>query len=537
MEYKILQDMFVDFILEKVGPTKEKEDLIKSVFNSIKKIILTSLQEEIKYLNIEIIPFGSFPSKLYIKDSDLDLSIFFLNKDSNTPYDYDYEFLNKILQKIHKSLEINKDVSCLNLIFADVKIIKCKISDIPVDISINNYVGLCKLAFMNKLEKEIFVKEDKIKLFKRSLVLLKAWCSNESHILGSNISLMASYALECLVIYLFNYYSEIITSEFEAFELFFEVISKINWEKNILTIFGLISLEDFQKNTKIEENYENFIYEFYTKNKGFVHSDKIIEFMKSIDKYRDSDKTQSFSSNKKIINLKKLNIIDPLFSCNNLGKSINYYNYCKIIKVFENTNAQLIKMRMVFDEDDSSKIQNKSKYSTPINYLNALMKLFERSIANYYPELFYFSLIKPKIILDITSKAKQKSIILVDDVKTIVSTQLENSSVTELLVDDFNFKFKINKGINFFDIGLSESEKKKDENNYSNNIIHNKESLDNKDIDNILRIEANSFGSLNLTKEIIALFNDNFDFNNTIRVFKDYVIDDSVVLSLSSLLK
>ena len=151
MENTLIEEIFVDFILEKLGPSKEKEEIINKIFQTIKHILLEALEEDQEFLDIKIIPFGSFPSKVYISESDLDITIIFLNKEEKTPYNFDYEFLNKVLQKMQNALENNKDISAVSLIFADVKVIKCKIEEIPIDISICNYAGLCKLKFMHIL--------------------------------------------------------------------------------------------------------------------------------------------------------------------------------------------------------------------------------------------------------------------------------------------------------------------------------------------------------------------------------------------------
>ena len=41
-------------------------------------------------------------------------------------------------------------------------------------------------------------------LFKRSIILVKAWCYYESRILGAHHGLISTYALETLVLYIFH---------------------------------------------------------------------------------------------------------------------------------------------------------------------------------------------------------------------------------------------------------------------------------------------------------------------------------------------
>lgn len=44
----------------------------------------------------------------------------------------------------------------------------------------------------------------KNQLFKRTIMLIKAWCYYESRILGAHHSLLSTYALETLILYIFQ---------------------------------------------------------------------------------------------------------------------------------------------------------------------------------------------------------------------------------------------------------------------------------------------------------------------------------------------
>lgn len=44
-------------------------------------------------------------------------------------------------------------------------------------------------------------------LFKRSIILIKAWCYYESRILGAHHGLISTYALETLVLYIFHLFN------------------------------------------------------------------------------------------------------------------------------------------------------------------------------------------------------------------------------------------------------------------------------------------------------------------------------------------
>ena len=64
------------------------------------------------------------------------------------------------------------------------------------------------LFFFFKLTSLIMLQVDRLigkdHLFKRSIILIKAWCYYESRILGAHHGLISTYALETLVLYIFH---------------------------------------------------------------------------------------------------------------------------------------------------------------------------------------------------------------------------------------------------------------------------------------------------------------------------------------------
>lgn len=249
-------------------------------------------------------------------------------------------------------------------------------------------MGVCKLAFIHQLESNTLNSE----LFKRSLFLIKCWGYYEASILGSNVGLMASYALEVLIIYMFNNHSHLFTNEIEAVFAFFQLMHTMDWNKSIITIFGEIGLDDYFENLKANQyNIYSLIKNILNENNKekdkhtLIKLDELISINKNFEKFYD----KSQNPIRKVIDIKLLNVIDPLFPTNNLGKSLNYHNFSKIKKVFEfsaHEAADLIKRK-------------KEKTIAPIDYLNSVMKFFNKIITMNNPELFYMSLPQPKIII------------------------------------------------------------------------------------------------------------------------------------------
>ena len=63
-----------------------------------------------------------------------------------------------------------------------------------------------------------FIQKDH--LFKRSILLVKAWCYYESRILGAHHGLISTYALETLVLYIFNVFHSNLRGPLEVKQAF-----------------------------------------------------------------------------------------------------------------------------------------------------------------------------------------------------------------------------------------------------------------------------------------------------------------------------
>jgi len=281
------------------------------------------------------------------------------------------------------SVEATPIFTEINLIFADIKLLKFKYENLCFDISINNFVGLSKLIFIKQLDNIFKEKLNNELLFKRSLILIKAWCSYEGCILGSNIGLMASYLLEVLIAFVFNNNFNLIHNEFDAFVLFFEVINKVDWEKEILTLFGTMTIEEFSEKIK----FGNYVKLFENSSDLILNSEVIYGYVQKFEKFKDFDKVQNFNTANKIISIKNMNVIDPIFINNNLGKSVNFHNFSKIRKVFDLANKEI------------KKIIHMRKTCDAFEYLNHLLKLFSKSLPNFYSDMMYNNIISPKIVI------------------------------------------------------------------------------------------------------------------------------------------
>jgi len=426
MQSEKIETLFTNFIIKLVGPNEERENDRNSKYTLVKKIIedflIVQYPDYIPYIFL----YGSFPLKNYLKDSDMDITIIFENKlDHKIILDLSQDIINEILSKIKDSFEnYNKTNNQtlfydINIINANIKLLKCQIQSIPLDISINNFFGLLKIIFMNnifnQIEKTFKNKNEgnnnlevnnKLIIFKRTIILIKAWCTYEGSLMGSNIGLMASYGLEILIIYMFNLYYKDINNEIEGFFYFFNLMKNVDIENNIFSIFGLIPINEFHSKFFISEKDKNnigsepfwYINNDEKKNENYLLNLKDIKEI--LIKINNSPINISINNNKnkdeilfkKSFTEKLFNILDPIKLENNLGKSINYHSFSKMKGVLKYITKEFNNIIEIKKKED------------PFLYINSLLKLFYNTLSMNFIELFINYLNIPKISIDSNSQ-------------------------------------------------------------------------------------------------------------------------------------
>ena len=438
MNYNKIEELYVDFILDIIGPTLERENERNINLNIVKSIITKIFQNKLPDYTTYILTYGSFPMKAYLKNADIDITIFFGPKiEKKVLIELPLDLINKAIHLIKEEFErYNKEISFelfsdIKIIMADIRLLKCKIGSISLDISVNNFSGLYKIVLIDYIENQfksqfnknnLFLdtsySDNKLNIFRRTLLLVKGWCYFEGNLMGSNIGLMASYTLEILVIYVFNNYYEFIYNEFDGFEKFFEIMEKINWEKNIISLFGIFSNINFQKklsifnthlqNSKDKDNKDTNEPFWYYKDK-YNKIDKGFNILLNNANDKDNEPLLKLNELKKLITpvnksigniyLKKegklinsanfdklINILDPINNYNNLGKSINYHSNSKMKKVIIYLNQQI-------------KIIHKiRKKGNPIFYINSLFNLFKQTLSTNFIDLFANYINSPRIL-------------------------------------------------------------------------------------------------------------------------------------------
>ncbi|XP_061368053.1 uncharacterized protein LOC133311053 isoform X2 [Gastrolobium bilobum] len=257
------------------------------------------------YYGAEAFPFGSVPLKTYLPDGDIDLTA--LTYES-TEEDLALAVCRMLENGAHSEYEV-KDVQHIR---AQVQLVKCTVKNIAVDISFNQMAGLYALRFLEQIDELV----GKDHLFKRSIILIKAWCYYESRILGAHHGLLSTYAVETLVLYIINRFHSSVRGPLEVLYRFLDYYSTFDWEHHYVSVDGPKALSSLPV---IIETPECERGEFLL-NKEFLRN------------YRDmcSASARAMETVTHEFPIKPMNILDPLRNDNNLGRSVSRGNLHRI---------------------------------------------------------------------------------------------------------------------------------------------------------------------------------------------------------------
>ncbi|CAA2964113.1 Hypothetical predicted protein [Olea europaea subsp. europaea] len=294
-------------VMNCIHPTLDSEEKRKDVIDYVQRLIK-------RHLDCETFPYGSVPLKTYLPDGDIDLTAL---KSLNVEESLARDVLG-ILQGEQLNENAEYEVKDAQFIDAEVKIVKCLVQNIVIDISFNQLGGLSTLCFLEQVDRLV----GKNHLFKRSIILVKAWCYYESRVLGAHHGLISTYALETLVLYIFHLFYSSLNGPLAVLYKFLEYFSQFDWENYCISLKGPVRIsslpdivvmmpEDGPKDLMLSE-------EFLEKCIGMF-----------------SGSTQSLETIPKAFQPKNLNIIDPLKENNNLGRSVHRGNFYRIRSAFK----------------------------------------------------------------------------------------------------------------------------------------------------------------------------------------------------------
>ncbi|KAL5727051.1 hypothetical protein ACHQM5_000287 [Ranunculus cassubicifolius] len=294
-------------LIARIQPNQPSEQLRNAVADYVQRLIM-------KCFSCQVFTFGSVPLKTYLPDGDIDLTAFSKNQNLKDTWANEVRIM---LENEEKSDNAEFHVKEVQYIQAEVKLIKCLVENIVVDISFNQLGGLCTLCFLEEVDHLI----NQNHLFKRSIILIKAWCYYESRILGAHHGLISTYALETLVLYIFHVFNSSFTGPLEVLYRFLEFFSNFDWENFCVSLWGPVpikSLPDMTAESPRKDGGELLLSRLFLDACSSVYA---------VFPAGQESQNQPFVS-------KHFNVIDPLRTNNNLGRSVSRGNFFRIRSAF-----------------------------------------------------------------------------------------------------------------------------------------------------------------------------------------------------------
>ncbi|GFY97435.1 nucleotidyltransferase [Actinidia rufa] len=290
-----------------IKPSPQSEVRRNAVADYVQRLIK-------KCFPCQVFTFGSVPLKTYLPDGDIDLTAFSNNQSLKDTW---ANHVRDMLESEEKNENAEFHVKEVQYIQAEVKIIKCLVENIVVDISFNQLGGLCTLCFLEEVDHLI----NQNHLLKRSIILIKAWCYYESRILGAHHGLISTYALETLILYIFHVFNNSFTGPLEVLYRFLEFFSNFDWDNFCVSLWGpvpITSLPDVTAEPPRKDSGELLLSKFFLDACSSVYT---------VFPVGRENQGQHFVS-------KHFNVIDPLRVNNNLGRSVGKGNFFRIRSAF-----------------------------------------------------------------------------------------------------------------------------------------------------------------------------------------------------------
>eukprot|EP00792_Barthelona_sp_PAP020_P005548 TRINITY_DN2698_c0_g2_i1.p1 TRINITY_DN2698_c0_g2~~TRINITY_DN2698_c0_g2_i1.p1 ORF type:complete len:579 (+),score=127.37 TRINITY_DN2698_c0_g2_i1:122-1858(+) len=295
-----------------------------SIFKFIKNIVNETI-------NSKCFLYGSVKLRTFLPDGDIDVGcdcsdcncsplelLIKLEKEFiRCMNSYNYSYPTIFIQEVE-------------LVRADVPVLKLIVNDYQVDITINQFQGLFTITFLEEMDRLI----GKNHLFKKSTILIKGWCMYQSKILGGNNGLLSTYCLQGILTYIFVFSENIhpIETPFQALYLFLHVLKNFPWKTHALTVLGSVENNEMLRITTVEHKTIPKVFENFCEKSAVVRRTLYNGLRMLCFKYSYRPRKEALNKNHTFF-LKSFNVLDPINLSNNIGRSVSESNFHRIQSV------------------------------------------------------------------------------------------------------------------------------------------------------------------------------------------------------------
>ncbi|MCO5587938.1 hypothetical protein L7F22_041891 [Adiantum nelumboides] len=127
-------------LIQGIQPSRQSEGKRRAIIDYVERLIQ-------RHFNCQVSTYGSVPLKTYLPDGDIDLSTFSWLPHSSELWANELRHLLKHEEHIKHAKFCVREVQIIN---AEVQIVKCLVDNVIVDISFNQLGGICTLCFLEK---------------------------------------------------------------------------------------------------------------------------------------------------------------------------------------------------------------------------------------------------------------------------------------------------------------------------------------------------------------------------------------------------
>ncbi|KAK1269044.1 hypothetical protein QJS04_geneDACA013978 [Acorus gramineus] len=263
-------------LITRIQPNENSNERRNAVSNYVQRLIS-------QCFSCQVIAFGSVPLKTYLPDGDIDLTACSPNQALKDTW---ATTLRDLLEKEEKS-----------------QIAEFRVKEVQY------------------IQAEADVMIGKNHLFKRSIILIKAWCYYESRTLGAHHGLISTYALEILVLYTFHVFNNCFAGPLEVLYRFLEFFSNFDWDSFCVSLWGPVPISKLPQ----------IAVELPRKDSGrLLLGQQFHDACNSVYAVFPSALEQHGPP----FVPKHFNIIDPLRTNNNLGRSVSKGNFFRVRSAF-----------------------------------------------------------------------------------------------------------------------------------------------------------------------------------------------------------
>lgn len=411
-----------DTLIEWMGPSDVADRVRQQVLSFVQRVITAHFPLAAAPLFFAT---GSYPMKTYLPGSDLDICLLVPQELESSWYYIVTQALcvaggsggagtvldlgNSASSDVSGSsspsgpaaasgggpLLLTNTVRNVTFINADVRVVKCTVDNIPVDFTANRVGALGAVRLLDAMAARV----GRQHLFKKSLILIKAWCTHESSpfmqrasneaggsvpgstpasVMGASHGALSTYAVNTIVMALFNQHGDALTHPLQALYLFLDRLAEFPWHECALTLHGPVPL------SRLASTPLNGATSYRSKLKTAKLDASDVEAIRDTlaDQFGAFDAALKSSKGTPtgLFPIRACNIVDPLDDKNNLARSVSAEGFPVMKRAFRLARDQLAAMlapRSAID-DDAELLREESSKDVGVTFFSRCWQLYAR---------------------------------------------------------------------------------------------------------------------------------------------------------------